>query len=91
MIIQGDYDLDKQRIINGFKIWIMVNKIVLCKINRGGYQTTKIMLNKINNIKCGKLLEEWKHLLLKFEFNKSNSEYHKYIAVEEAEIEKKKI
>src|SRR5690606_16717452 len=67
MINLGDYKLDKKQLINGFKVWIMTNKVVLTKLNRGGSQTTKMMLNKIENIKRGKLLEEWKKLMVKAE------------------------
>src|SRR5690606_2265077 len=91
IIIQGDYKLDKKQIINGFKIWIMVNKIVLAKLNRGGNQTTKIMLNKINNINQGKLLNEWKQLLLRCELNKNNDEYNRNVAIDETIVEKQNI
>ena len=69
----------------------MVNKIVLTKLNRGGHQTTKLMLNKINNIKQGKLMDEWKQFLLKYTINIDKSEFLKTNTLDDTEIEKQNI
>src|SRR5690606_16733613 len=91
MIVMGDAKLNKMQIINGFKIWIMANKIILTKLNRGGSQTNKIMLSKIANIKQGRLLHEWKQFLVKCELNKNNNDSNKDTVLEDVEIERQNV
>src|SRR5690606_20355895 len=80
---------DTQLITNSLKIWIMVNKILLCKIERGGKRASDELLNRIKNIKRGKIMIEWEKLLIKwknFKHMQSNRPPNKLLNKDEQDL-----
>src|SRR5690606_3444405 len=64
LMIYVDNSNDNTHMINIFKMWIMINKIILYKLPRGGSSTSRIIKRKIYNINNGLLNDEWKKLCI---------------------------
>src|SRR5690606_35950912 len=62
LIILPDRNMNSFHLINGLKLWMMTNIIVLDKLKRGGIKTQKMMQRKINNILNGEIMNEWRKI-----------------------------